>query len=344
MRFKLLPCIGLLALLGCASTPTVRFSRIEEAKVEIKGIQRVAVLDFTSDGPMRLGPYASTLLASQLAYHQRYQMVERAAIEKVLREIALGQTGVISDSTAKQVGKLAGADAVILGEVRSAVTEEKGTEKVEKKEGTGQYEEYEEKEFKLWGKVVRKKREIMKTVLADEDYVTRSGGVAVSLRLVEAETGRVLASFSDTRTFSKKARGSGEIAKLPTGALLAEDLVPDLVERFVWMISPHEVWETRYLVKGDKGDPLVPRGIAYAEEGLWDEAVRQWKQAVGLNPGYAAAFNNLGVAYERSFRLSEAEDAYRMALNLYPDNKSIMENLRRLRRWHQRPSAEKRKP
>jgi hypothetical protein len=302
--------------------------------VEIKGIQRVAVLDFAADGPVRLGNYTQTEIASQLAYQGKYQLVERAAIEKVLREIALGQTGVLADSTVKEVGKLAGADAVVVGEIRTAVTEEKGTEKIEKKEGTGTYEEYEEKEHVLWGKVVKKKREIMKTVLVDEDYLARSGGVALAIRLVETETGKVLASFSDERTFTKKAQGPSEIAKLPTGATTLERLVPDLVERFVWMISPHEVWESRYLVKGDKGDPLVPRGITYAEDGLWDEAVRQWKQAADLNPGYAAAYNNLGVAKERSFQLSEAEDAYRLALNLAPDNKDIMENLQRLRKWH----------
>ena len=329
----------LVFLLGCASAPTVHFSRIEEAKVEVKGVQRIAVLDILSDGPVNLGTYALTELASQLAYQGRFQLVERSAIEKVLREIALGQTGVLADSSAKQAGQLLGADAVIVGEVRSAVSEQRGKEKVEKKEGTGQYEEYEEKEHVLWGKVVKKKREIMKTVLVDQDYLARSGGAAVSLRLVSVQTGAVLASFSDERTFSKKAQGSGEISRLPAGTTTLERLVPDLVERFVWTISPHEVWERRTLLRGDKGDPLVPRGNAYALEGLWDEAERQWKQAVALNPGYGAAYNNLAVSYERSFKLSEAEDAYRLALSLAPDNRDVIENLQRLRRWHKSNAA-----
>ncbi len=66
---------------------------------------------------------------------------------------------------------------------------------------------------------------------------------------------------------------------------------------------------------------------------------RQWKQAVALNPGYGAAYNNLAVSYERSFKLSEAEDAYRLALSLAPDNRDVIENLQRLRRWHKGRAA-----
>ena len=43
----------------------------------------------------------------------------------------------------------------------------------------------------------------------------------------------------------------------------------------------------------------VEFGIAVAQKGLWQEAVFRWERAVEIDPTYAAAFNNLGIAYEQ---------------------------------------------
>ena len=42
----------------------------------------------------------------------------------------------------------------------------------------------------------------------------------------------------------------------------------------------------------------VEFGIDAAKAGLWREATYRWERAVELDPGYAAAFNNLAIAYE----------------------------------------------
>jgi Tfp pilus assembly protein PilF len=70
----------------------------------------------------------------------------------------------------------------------------------------------------------------------------------------------------------------------------------------------------------------VAFGIKVAEQGLWKEAVYRWERAVELDPTYAAAFNNLAVAYETSGQADKARKAYERALELDPKNVYIRQN------------------
>ncbi len=70
----------------------------------------------------------------------------------------------------------------------------------------------------------------------------------------------------------------------------------------------------------------VEFGIQVAQRGLWREAIYRWERAAQLDPTYAAAFNNLAVAYEHEGKLDKARDAYEKALELDPDNAMIRQN------------------
>lgn len=70
----------------------------------------------------------------------------------------------------------------------------------------------------------------------------------------------------------------------------------------------------------------VEFGIQVAQRGLWREAIYRWERAAQLDPTYAAAFNNLAVAYEHEGQLNKAREAYEKALALEPDNALIRQN------------------
>jgi Tfp pilus assembly protein PilF len=70
----------------------------------------------------------------------------------------------------------------------------------------------------------------------------------------------------------------------------------------------------------------VEFGIDVAERGLWREAMFRWARAVELDPTYAAAFNNLAVAYEHEGQFAKARQAYERALKLEPNNFQIRQN------------------
>ena len=70
----------------------------------------------------------------------------------------------------------------------------------------------------------------------------------------------------------------------------------------------------------------VEFGINVAQRGLWREAIYRWERAVELDPSYAAAFNDLAIAYEHEGQLEKARKAYEKALELDPNNGQIKQN------------------
>jgi type IV pilus assembly protein PilF len=79
---------------------------------------------------------------------------------------------------------------------------------------------------------------------------------------------------------------------------------------------------------GQRGEAKeqVEFGIQVAQRGLWREAIYRWERATQIDPTYAAAFNNLAIAYEHEGELDKARGAYEKALSLEPDNALIKQN------------------
>src|SRR5262249_15021326 len=70
----------------------------------------------------------------------------------------------------------------------------------------------------------------------------------------------------------------------------------------------------------------VEFGISVAQKGLWREAIYRWEKAVQLDPTYAAAHNDLAIAYEHEGQLDKARKAYERAIELAPNNTQIRQN------------------
>ena len=78
-------------------------------------------------------------------------------------------------------------------------------------------------------------------------------------------------------------------------------------------------------VRGD-AKQQVEFGIAVAQRGLWREAIYRWERAAEIDPTYAAAHNNLAIAYEHEGDLPKARASYEKALELEPNNALIKQN------------------
>jgi TolB-like protein len=81
----------------------------------------LGVLDFDNNSladrqrmePLRQG--LAQMFSSELSQLQALRLVERASLHRVIEEMKLAQAGMIDDKTAQQVGKLVGAQYLLLG-------------------------------------------------------------------------------------------------------------------------------------------------------------------------------------------------------------------------------------
>lgn len=80
----------------------------------------------------------------------------------------------------------------------------------------------------------------------------------------------------------------------------------------------------------------VDFGIRAAQADLWREAIYRFERAIEVDPTYAAAYNNLAVAYEKTGEPDKACAAYTKALELDPKNHFIAYNHELFKELHER--------
>jgi len=84
-------------------------------------------------------------------------------------------------------------------------------------------------------------------------------------------------------------------------------------------------------------------GVDVAQRGLWREAIYRWERAIELDPTYAAAYNNLAVAYEHEGQLDKARQSYEKAIAIEPNNPQIRQNYDLFKEINDRAGASKEK-
>jgi len=120
---------GILALgvVSCAA-PKVKTTMLLPAKShEVSKIKRIAVMPFSGrEGEQVSRDIEALLVRTRVQDTPYFTVIERAALQKVMQEQALHLTGAIDEKTAVTVGKLAGAEGIVLGAVTASTVEDSG--------------------------------------------------------------------------------------------------------------------------------------------------------------------------------------------------------------------------
>src|SRR5438046_2529993 len=110
-RLRPILCVSLAALItGCNPSTSVKQNQamtIDTNKAMAGLKRRIGVVDFvnkTTYGANRLGTSASDILITELAKSNRFIVVERDKLDKLMEEQKLGMTGAIDPNTAAKVG------------------------------------------------------------------------------------------------------------------------------------------------------------------------------------------------------------------------------------------------
>jgi hypothetical protein len=115
------------ASIGVAAVPALEEKKETEMIVGKQTIKLVgermgvAVLPFENKGASKdLGEIILDKMITVLWNQERFKVMERAALNQVLAEQSLGQSGVLDATTAAEIGKGIGVDAIIIGSVAAA--------------------------------------------------------------------------------------------------------------------------------------------------------------------------------------------------------------------------------
>ncbi len=106
IKYAMIPVFGLALIIGSVLLA-------KDAKPTI------AVMDFknkTGHGGWELGSGAADMLTTQLFKIRKFSVVERDKLKSVMKEQNIGATGLV-DSKAAEIGKLIGAQYIVVGSV-----------------------------------------------------------------------------------------------------------------------------------------------------------------------------------------------------------------------------------
>ncbi|MFH0820567.1 MAG: tetratricopeptide repeat protein [Candidatus Peregrinibacteria bacterium] len=123
--------------------------------------------------------------------------------------------------------------------------------------------------------------------------------------------------YMDTKNYSEAARLYGEILKMnPTDI---QGFVSPIWLQLDILNQPEEALKLAQLAwNAFPNHPMAHNLLGWAQVGTgdWDEAEKNLKKALELDPNLAAAYLNLGKLYEKQTRPEEAKTAYQKAYEL----------------------------
>jgi hypothetical protein len=303
----------LLILFTISCSKKVLISVTKPAEYDVSDLKRIALVDF--NGPQRIGEVVAQKFQDQLWKAQYFSILERKELQRILEEHALQMSGIINDSTAVEFGKILGVDGMILGDVFSYdVKDTPGREEVKEKVWTGEYEK-DKKGNIIYEKTAtgKRKKKKYKEEFVMRRTIQRDVNVGINFRLVSIKTGEIRASDSKSHSFSRKYFPHKD--NIPEKNQILNQLTDQVLMGFIPLLTPHTV-TVRKTFEKDNDD--VNLGIEMAQKGLWDRAIKIWHEVMEKNPGNTAAIFNLGIAYEATGDLLNAEKMYERALDIEP--------------------------
>ena len=280
---------------GCAA-PKITVMKLEPGKsVEAARLRKVAVMPFDGpDGANFAAEFEGKLASVKIDDRQFFEVVNRSALDTVMNEMKLTQSGLVDPDTAAQVGKMIGAKGIYIGQITKAkVNDSKYVE--ERSECSARNEKGRCVSWRKW-KV---------------DCIKRTADFNVTPKLVEVETARLI--FSDNysgKQESKRCADSGYplkssdemILSLQNSALasIRNDIAP------FYQPVQIQLMKVKDGITSEAAKDKLASGLEFAKNKRFDRACEIWAEARPLAPRSVSILHNLAICAEVDGKLEEA--------------------------------------
>ena len=254
-RHSLLAALSLTSIVtvGCAGSITV--TRLAPAEVNLAGIKRVAITSI--GGPD--GETFSTLVSQRILDSKRYELVERAEMDKIAAEHRGALDAAFEQNQGVEIGKLLPAAALISGRVDESKASDNVTSR---NDSCTRYEA---------GKLLRYSC-TRYTRLVKTRFVT-------NVRVFDTNTSKVLVSRRLVAERKKETTATdGDPATVDTDGLL-DQCRNEVANQFLKMIAPHPVQE-HVALEENSALPELKQGNEYLRHSDPGTAVEYFARAV----------------------------------------------------------------
>jgi len=301
MKFKsLFYGLCLLAIIlsnGCA--PSARIPITKPAEVNLKGVNKIVIGSLEGNSGKSFGD----LLTNRLFESKKFEVLDRDNLGRVMSEHSLNASGAVDTSTAVELGKLIGASALIAGNVN-----------LDYKVNNSKDNPYKDKKGNYHQRFVK------------EGTAT----INANLKVIDLQTGKIVATKAINAHDSDTVSEDNQWPSDPDRDAVASGAASKSLDVFMKMIAPY----TDYVYVVFEETPESEGGVNFAKNGLWKEALEQFKIAKDKNPSHPGSWYNLGLGYQYNYMFREAEDAFKECNKVKPSDK-CMSGISELRRMEQ---------
>jgi tetratricopeptide (TPR) repeat protein len=304
---KPLSCALVAAALCACGTVSVRVPVMKPAEINMAPYQSVAIGGMTGNGDRPM----TESLEEALVNSQRFQVVDRQHMDKVMKELQLSSTDLADPGSAAKLGKVITAGAMIFGDV------------------TQNFREFPSEEH------YQDDKKVNHTVyMTKGEFYVRS-----TFKIVDVATGRLIIA----KTYEEKRDDTNRAVDKRPNPIdrygLERSARAAIIDRFMKAIVPHqEFMQANFAKDGDI--PQLEGGIGWAERGDWKKAQDTFNDAVGaaeknvkLKSGQVAkAYWNLGLSYEYAGDYDKANDMINKAYTLSNEKDMLneLDNIKQL--------------
>jgi hypothetical protein len=307
---KIIVLIGVFLLInGCATK--VALNMLQPAEYHEASLTKtVAVLPFSGEGGQQITSEVEGVLGSISIDGKNYfTVVDRNALDKIVKEMKLSQSGMVDPNTAAEVGKLIGAQGIYTGAVtQSNSTEGHYTE--ERSECSQHAQDCDDKGKCTQGKCIQWRK-------YNVNCTKRSGYFAFTPKLIEVQTGKIIYTRDINGSATSNGCSDGTPAK--SGSELIGQSITMAKAGFRKDIAPYYVVREIKLMDSTDGissaaaKDKLKLGIDYAAKKRLDAACELWGEADTIASNAPSITYNLGVCAESRGDVAAALPLYKKA-------------------------------
>ena len=285
-----------------ACSQQVRMKALEPAEVDrAANTKMIAVTSFNNDR-VGLSGKIEAILAKQKVDNKRFfTLMSRSDLNKIIAEQKVQNSGLMETSTAVEVGRLMGAQALISGDVGKLSLQD-----------TRYYET----------RVKCSDNKCKNTYTYNVRCTKRVVGLSAELRMVDITKGDII--YADTLSKSLKYQHCQDDSRaLPSKEMAGQKMAHTIAREFAYKLTPHyrsfevSLLEDPDLDYNDEQKSLLKNSLMYIEKGRYDKAEKLLVDLINLTGEQSyVPFYNLGVIKEAQGQYTEAKTYYGVADNL----------------------------